>query len=164
MAEAAAPARINDMIVDVLREVAAESGTGHIGSEHIALLAVRGSGGLAELADAGADAITAALRQPCRLTRAIPPEQPTMTVRAARLVRNAIVLAEMHGRPVPTAAELVGALLNEPGCEAWRDLEPLGVTPSAVEAAQRAAFARDGIKAVVTNPPPPGPAKVRLGD
>jgi hypothetical protein len=152
------------MMVDVLREVAAESGTGHLGSEHIALLAVRGAGGLAELTDVGADAITAALRRPCQLASAIPPERPTMTPRTARLVRNAIVLAEMHGRPAPTTAELVGALLNEPGCEAWVDLAPLGVTPAVVEAAQRAAFARDGIKAVATYPPPPGPAKVRLGD
>jgi hypothetical protein len=69
----------------------------------------------------------------------------------------------MHGRPAPTAAELVGALLNEPGCEAWVDLAPLGLTEAVVERAQRAAFARDGITAVVASPPL-GPAQARSGD
>jgi hypothetical protein len=163
MAQLTARDRIAAMMADVLREVAAESGTGHLGSEHVALLAVRGAGGLAELTDVPADAIEAALRRPCRLAGATPPDRPTMTVRTARLVRNAIVLAEMHGRPAPTAAELVGALLNEPGCEAWVDLAPLGVTEAMVERAQRSAFARDGIKAVVATPPL-GPARLRLGD
>jgi hypothetical protein len=133
--------RIIRMILDVLREVAAECGTGHIGSEHVAMLAVRGAGGLAELTGLPPDDLATALRRECRLARETPPDRPTLTPRTGRLVHCAMELAELRGEPAPTAAELVGALLNEPGCEAWRDLASLGVTERQVELAQRAAFA-----------------------
>ena len=152
--------RMARMILDVLREIAAEAGTGHIGSEHVALLSVRGAGGLAELTGLPPDDLASALRRPCRLAEAIPPDRPTLTPRTVRMVRSAIVLAEMRGVPAPTAAELVGALLNEPGCEAWADVAPLGVTEASVERAQRAAFAdRRG-----PAPRPRRPRAARVGD
>ena len=158
-----ARSRIAGMMFKVIREVAAESGTGHMGSEHVALLAVRGAGGLADLTGIPAERLAEALRRECRLASEVPPDHPTLTPRTVRLVRNAIELAEMRGLPAPTAAELVGALLNEPGCEAWQDLETVGVTEAAVERAQRAAFA-DVPRPSRATPPPPGPVRERVGD
>jgi len=155
-----ADGRMASMILGVLREVAAEAGTGHIGSEHVALLAVRGAGGLAELTGLLPDDLATALRRPCRLAMATPPDRPAATERTLRMVRSAVVLAQMRGQPAPTAAELVGALLNEPGCEAWSDLQPLGVTEASVEKAQSAAFADRRAPRVGYA----GPARVHRGD
>jgi len=70
------------------------------------------------------------------------------------MVRSAIVLAEVRGQPAPSAAELVGAMLNEPGCEAWKDLATVGVSEASIEMAQSAAFAHRRTPAVRHLPPP----------
>jgi hypothetical protein len=154
--------RIMRIVLELIRGIAAESCTGHLGSEHVGLLAVRGTGGLAELTGVPAERLTEALRRECDLAAAIPPDRPTLTPRTARLVRTAIELAEMRGLSAPTAAELVGALLNEPGCEAWKDLAVVGVTEALVERAQRDAFA--AAPRPPRTSPPPAAAGRREGD
>ena len=118
----------------LLVAIARDLGTGHIGSEHLAILAVEGAGGLAVLSGLPRERLVMALRAPCGL-QDVPVERPTPTTRTQRLITTSLVIAEMRGHTVPTASDIVAALLNEPTTFAWQALAAVGVTPRSIERA-----------------------------
>lgn len=110
-------------------EIALRLGSSHVGSEHVAMAAVDGPGGLADLSGLSAAELAQALATPCG-------HHPTAyfaTPRASRLAETAVRLAEIRGHPAPDASDLVMALLNEPGCVAWQSLAAVGVTERGIE-------------------------------
>lgn len=110
-------------------EIALRLGSSHVGSEHVAMAAVEGPGGLADLTGLPPAELTRALARPC----GHPPTRFFATPRASRLAETAVRLAEMHGHPAPDPSDLVMALLNEPGCVAWQSLAAVGVTERGIE-------------------------------
>jgi ATP-dependent Clp protease ATP-binding subunit ClpA len=102
----------------------------HIGSEHLALLALGGPDGIeAMAAEGGLDAsvIRAALEACCEaepVTR-----EAAITPRTARILAYAAQLALVARAPEIRPIDLIMVLLNDPLAIAWRGLLNAGISP-----------------------------------
>jgi len=127
-------------VTPVLRAACAEAmrtGHPHIGSEHLAMLALPGPDGLVAIAlEAGIDATGAAedLAQCCHdlLGSLDQGTEPRLTPRTARLAACAAQLAVLERSFVIQPVNLAAALLSEPGAVAWMGLLAAGITPAVV--------------------------------
>jgi ATP-dependent Clp protease ATP-binding subunit ClpA len=126
----------------VLREACAEAmrtGHPHVGSEHLALIALSGPDGLlAMAAEAGVDALNVkqCLLDCCHdavgsTDRAT---EPRITPRTSRMVAGAAQMALLDGSEQIGPIHLAATLLLEPGAIAWTGLVAAGITPAMVYA------------------------------
>jgi ATP-dependent Clp protease ATP-binding subunit ClpA len=102
----------------------------HIGSEHLALLALDGPDGIEAMAiESGLDAsaIRAAIEACC--DAAPTDDEPVVTPRTARMVAFASQIALIEHAPEIRPVDLIAVLLNDPGAIAWRGLMAAGVGP-----------------------------------
>jgi ATP-dependent Clp protease ATP-binding subunit ClpA len=102
----------------------------HIGSEHLALLALGGPDGIEAMAnEAGLDAtvIRAALERCCEATPI--DGEPAITPRTARMLAFAAQVALIERAPEIRPVDLIAVFLNDPGAVAWRGLMAVGVGP-----------------------------------
>lgn len=124
----------------VFREACAEAmrtGHPHIGSEHLALLALPGPDGLlAMAAEAGVSASDAAQRLLACCHDAVgatdKATEPRITPRTARMVAGAAQLAILDRSWQIGPMHLAAALFLEPGAVAWTGLVAAGITPAMV--------------------------------
>lgn len=106
----------------------------HVGSEHIGLLAMAGSGGLAAIA-AAEGIVAAAVGRSLASCCSVRPSaigsmaDPHLTPRAIRLIAVSSQLAGADGSPTIEAVHLTRALLEEPDSIAWRGLLRARLTP-----------------------------------
>lgn len=121
-------------IREVLATAAAVSPANHphIGSEHLALAAWAGEGGLADIArERGVDAIrlSSILANCCpdRLERPAGVE-PAITARTAAALALASQIAMADGSPSIRPGDIILALLDDPGAIAWRGVRQAGLT------------------------------------
>ncbi len=119
--------------------LAMREGHPHVGSEHLARLAIPGPGGLLEVAAAAglecdATAIDLALATCCtdRAGTTDRATEPRLTPRTARMAAVAAQCALVDGSGAIAARHLVAALLREPDAIAWRGLALLGLSCAAV--------------------------------
>jgi ATP-dependent Clp protease ATP-binding subunit ClpA len=107
----------------------------HIGSEHLALLALSGSDGIEAMAiEGGLDAsvIRAAIETCCD---AAPGDtEPVVTPRTARTMAFAAQVALIEHAPEIRPVDVIAVLLNDPGAIAWRGLMTAGVGPEVLAA------------------------------
>ncbi len=132
------------VLVDVLPVLgfcirqAAETSHEHVGTEHLALAAVDGVGGFAELARvSGLDPtqLGGALRHCCTHPRmGACDDEPRPTPRVVRLLAAAAQIAFAEGERELRAGHLVRVLLMEPGAVAWSGLARAGLSPAVVRA------------------------------
>jgi ATP-dependent Clp protease ATP-binding subunit ClpA len=102
----------------------------HIGSEHLALLALGGPDGIEAMAiEGGLDAtkIRAAIEACCDATPI--DGEPAVTPRTARMLAFAAQVALVEHAPEIRAVDLIAVFLNDPGAIAWRGLMTAGVGP-----------------------------------
>ena len=126
--------RAGDEMAALLIAVARDLNTGHIGSEHMAIIAVEGADGLEALSGVPRETLLAALRVPCG-PQDVPVDRPVPTPRTLRMITTSLVIADMRGHVVPTAGDIVTAMLNEPTTYAWQALAAVGVTQRSIERA-----------------------------
>jgi CheY-like chemotaxis protein len=115
-------------VLERMRAEAAASRHGHVGSEHVALAAIDGPGGLADLArSAGRDpaGLRSALEQCCRRPPAY--AEPGLTPRVAVMLSIASQLASRQGTDDIRPEHLIAALLTAPSCAAWGGLTAAGL-------------------------------------
>jgi ATP-dependent Clp protease ATP-binding subunit ClpA len=102
----------------------------HIGSEHLALLALGGADGIEAMAiesDLDATVIRGAIEACCD---AAPVDgEPAVTPRTARMLAFAAQVALVEQAPEIRPVDLIAVLLNDPGAIAWRGLMTAGVGP-----------------------------------
>ncbi len=126
---------------------ATATGHPHVGSEHVALAALRGPGGFVEIATL-ARLDPAGLRPAllaCCTTPASDGERG-LTFRTATLVAVAAQLAGLDHAPAIRPGDLVAALLGTPHAMAWAGLTAAGLDHRLVVETLRAAMAPAGAK------------------
>jgi len=129
---------------------AAATGHPHVGSEHVALAALNGPGGFAEIA-ALARLDPAGLRPAllaCCTTPASDGEQGErgLTFRTATLVAVAAQLAGLDQAPTVRPSDLVAALLGTPHAMAWAGLTAAGLDHRLVVETLQTAMAPGGAR------------------
>ena len=117
----------------------------HVGSEHVALAALDGPGGFAEIATrAGLDpaGLRPAVGACC--TRPLSSGEPGLTFRTATLVAVAAQFALLDASRAVRPSDLVAALLGAPRAMAWAGLTVAGLDHGLVVETRRAAMTPEG--------------------
>jgi hypothetical protein len=117
----------------------------HVGSEHVALAALDGPGGFAEIAArAGLDpaGLRPALQACC--TRPLSGGEPGLTFRTATLVAIAAQFALLDRSRTVRPSDLVAALLGAPQAMAWAGLTVAGLDHGLAVETRRAMVAPEG--------------------
>jgi len=117
----------------------------HVGSEHVALVALDGPGGFAEIAArAGLDpaGLRPALQACCRSPMTM--GEPGLTFRTAALVAVAAQFALLDRSQAVRPSDLVTALLGAPRAMAWAGLTVAGLDHGLAVETRRAAMAPEG--------------------
>jgi Response regulator containing CheY-like receiver, AAA-type ATPase, and DNA-binding domains len=143
------PSRVADprgVLAAMFREAEAAAHP-HVGSEHVALAAVEGPGGFAEIAArAGLDpaGLRAALLGCCTTPES--DGERGLTFRTAMLVAVAAQLALVDQSPTVRSLDLVAALLGTPQAMAWAGLTSAGLDHRLVVETMRDAMAPGSVK------------------
>jgi hypothetical protein len=122
-------------ITPVLREavaIAIADHHAHVGSEHLAILALDGPDGINAMArEAGLDpsSLPMTLRSNCNETAGAGDPEPRATPRTARMLSVAAQRAAMDGAEAISPIHLASSLLDELGAVAWHGLGAVNVTP-----------------------------------
>jgi hypothetical protein len=104
----------------------------HVGSEHLAILALDGPDGINAMArEAGIDpsSLPTTLRSNCNEPAGTDDPEPRATPRTARMLSVAAQRAAMDGAEAISPIHLASSLLDELGAVAWRGLGAVNITP-----------------------------------